>query len=85
MVEKAKAETVLSVNRKPDSTEIVTNGFGEYQRVRYTLVPHGESFAISTIEWECSLCSSSEKPNSNCGFCGGTGWSRLPFKSSSSK
>ena len=85
MVDLAKAELVLSVNRKPDSTEVTTNGFGECQRTRYTLVPHGESFAISLIEWECGLCCGSEKPKSNCGFCGGTGWQRLPFRAPSSR
>ena len=83
-VEDAKAESVLSIDRRPDSTEVLTTGLG-FQRVRYTLVAQGNGFVISLVEWECTMCSISEKPRPACTFCGGTGWARLPFKSPSSK
>ena len=83
-IEQAKAETLISVNRKTSSTEVVTTGSGNVIRTRYTLIPQDGSFVISLVEWECFSCRS-EKPRPNCRYCAGTGWQPLPFETASSE
>jgi len=76
----AKSEIVISVAKKDDSTEVITTGYGEHHRLRYSLASNSGSFLISQMEMECGLCSRRGNPRPECKFCGGRGWQSLPLK-----
>jgi hypothetical protein len=81
----AKGETIANVNKKADSTEIITTGYGENNKMRYTLIRQNENYLISLVESECGLCSRHGAPRQDCKFCNGKGWNILPLLPRSSK
>ena len=82
---RAKKEAIINTNNKSGLIEIITTGFGESNKMRYTLVSQNESYLISLVELECSLCSSNKTPRQSCKICEGKSWTTLPFLSPSSK
>ena len=79
-VQTARNESVVSISKSGDRVEVITTGYGEEHRMRYTLEASGEDFRIALLEMECSLCSRRGTTRPNCPFCNGKGWKGLPFE-----
>jgi len=74
----SKAETVLDVANFHDSAVVITSGYGERFKLRYTLLTVGESWQISQIDLECAMCRTTGKRNEKeCKLCGGKGWKTM--------
>jgi len=79
-VRTARKDSVLSIAKAGDRVEVITTGYGEEHRMRYTLERCGEEFRIVLVEMECSLCCRRGSSRANCPFCHGKGWKGLPFE-----
>jgi len=83
-LEMMHSETVLSLSSFDDKAEVITRRefpgmAGSVHKLRYHLVPDGESWLIREVDMWCPACHG-EAGSSSCRFCHGTGWSERKFK-----
>ncbi|HEY3855723.1 MAG TPA: hypothetical protein VGO67_15150 [Verrucomicrobiae bacterium] len=71
-VNASEAEKVLDISSTDAGANIVTKA-SENRRHRYRLESFGESWLISAVDMECSLCSG-KGADSKCAICNGVGW-----------
>jgi hypothetical protein len=80
-IARSAAEKVLAVSASEGFTEVTTSGFTDGQwRARYRLIASGDTWRISSVEWECGVCHGSGRSKNGsheCKLCKGKGWKLL--------
>lgn len=79
--QKSEAESILSVSPRDHGAEVITTGcLGGSHRMRYRLCAAADSWQITGIEFECSLCHGTGKRKdgqSDCRLCKAKGWNLI--------
>jgi hypothetical protein len=74
-IDRANREIPLETSESEGNAVIITSGYGDGHRLRYSLQSKAGSWRIGGIELECGICRGTGKfKDSVCKLCKGAGW-----------
>jgi hypothetical protein len=74
-IDRAKAEVPLETSESEGAAVVITSGYGEGHRLRYSLQSKAGVWRIRGIAIECGICLGTGKfKDSVCKLCKGDGW-----------